>query len=778
MPPMKVRPAFLSVAWLPAVAGGALLPPLAILATGHTLVWRDTVKLFEPLRTLVGEATRNLRLPLWNPYEGLGVPLFAQMMHAVLHPVSILAAFALPRAGADLFILAYIALAATGAAFLARTLGASRTAASLAGLGYGLSGYVLGMSAVLTYLGAAATAPWTIAALCRAGRRVRWGLPVAALAVAVLWFAGDPQWAIVSLLAALALVLEEDGPHGLVPVGGAVALGTALAAIQLLPAAVFLNEATRSVGLSAAERAQWALSPWRIPEFFAPGLLAGRPGVTLGPPVFRWIDGSPERFLGLPFVPSVFVGAALLVFAGAGAFGSRRGRMLAAGSALTLWLAFGHHAGAEQALHAVPIWGAFRYSEKLVGPLTLWLALLATLGADRLAGKATGSRWPASLLGGAVVLGGISVAATRGWSLWPLSRMPPAVADVASSQFAIGFGSAALALLALAAVFENRRRRPTMGAMFPSICLVIVFLESAAAAPLALHAGTPGIVSTATFAGISVPDGPVRIAMPQPFGPYLAPPELDAADQATAAQSRLAFASFNVAARIDHLNTYTGIPPRRVSALYESVPLAAMRRYGLTHVVATEPRTAEQFAALREAVAGGVIAMRDEDWGFSVWEVPHRPWAAFAERALGADTEETALRAVRDSRGAVDAPAVVEGPFLPPTSAGRVLGFDRSAGRIRIVCSAERDGVLVVNDAWWPGWRATVDGRPVPVWRADYAVRAVPWPAGGRVLEMVYDPPEVRTGIVITLLATVLLAAFSFAFEHLRKRKPAPENRP
>ncbi|HTP26394.1 MAG TPA: hypothetical protein VMK12_12145, partial [Anaeromyxobacteraceae bacterium] len=623
----------------------------------------------------------------------------------------------------------------------------------------------------------AATAPWTIAALCRAGRRARLGVPVAALAVAVLWFAGDPQWAILAILAGLGLVLEEKGLRGLAPAGGAVALGTALAAVQLVPAAAFLSETTRSAGLSAAERAQWALSPWRVPELFAPGLLAGRPGVTLGPPVFRWLDGSPERALGLPFVPSVFVGAALLVFAGTGAFGSRRGRLLAAGAALTLWLALGHHAGAEQALHAVPIWGAFRYSEKLVGPLTLWLSLLAALGTDRLAGEATGTRWAAPLLGGAAMLGGITVAATRGSSLWPLSVMPPSVAAVASSQFAIGFGSAALACLALAAAFAVRRRRPGMGEAFSGICMAIVFLESAAGAPFALHAGTPGIVSTATFAGISVPDGPVRIAMPRPFGPYLAPPELDAADQATAAQSRLAFASFNVAARIDHLSTYTGIPPRRVSALYESVPVAAMRRYGLTHVVVTDPRTAEQLAAARDAVAGGVVALRDEDWGFSVWEVPHRPWAAFAERVLGVDTEETALRAVRDSRGSVDAPTVVEAPLPPHTSSGRVLSFERSAGRVRVACSSERDGVLVVNDAWWPGWRAMVDGRPVPVWRANYAVRAVPWPAGGRVLEMVYDPPEVRIGIALSASAAALLGAFAVASERHRARKPVPENR-
>jgi len=36
------------------------------------------------MRLLVVEALRDLRLPLWNPHEALGIPLVAQMVHAVL----------------------------------------------------------------------------------------------------------------------------------------------------------------------------------------------------------------------------------------------------------------------------------------------------------------------------------------------------------------------------------------------------------------------------------------------------------------------------------------------------------------------------------------------------------------------------------------------------------------------------------------------------------------------------------------------------------------------
>jgi hypothetical protein len=147
------------------VAFASATPVLLILTMSQTLVWRDTGRLFAPLRELVVEALRAGRLPAWNPYEGLGVPLFAQAMHSVLHPVSLAAAFLAPAGGLDVLIVAHVVLAAMGAFVLAREVGASAPGAALAGCAFGLSGYVLSMSSIIQYLTAAGAAPWTVAAL-------------------------------------------------------------------------------------------------------------------------------------------------------------------------------------------------------------------------------------------------------------------------------------------------------------------------------------------------------------------------------------------------------------------------------------------------------------------------------------------------------------------------------------------------------------------------------------------------------------------------------------
>ena len=256
-----------TILWFSVIGAGAILPAAIILASGHTLVWRDTAKLFEPVRFLVVEALGEFHLPLWNPHEALGIPLFAQMMHGVLHPISVTGAFLFPQAGMDVFILIYIVLAALGNAMLARILGGSFGAAAIAGFGYGLSGYVLGMSSIVQYLSAAATAPLALIGLRMAGEGRRLGIVAVAVATSVLYFAGDPQWTIIAILLGTSLAIEAGGIQGLKKASLGLAVGTALAGIQWIPTLMYLRETSRGIELDMVERMQWSLAPWRLIEF-------------------------------------------------------------------------------------------------------------------------------------------------------------------------------------------------------------------------------------------------------------------------------------------------------------------------------------------------------------------------------------------------------------------------------------------------------------------------------------------------------------------------------
>ena len=55
---------------------------------------------------------------------------------------------------------------------------------------------------------------------------------------------------------------------------------------------------------------------------------------------------------------------------------------------------------------------------------------------------------------------------------------------------------------------------------------------------------------------------------------------------------------------------------------------------------------------------------------------------------------------------------------------------DYRPNRVALDLGGGRGGYLVLTDVWFPGWKATVDGQPAEVYRADYVFRAVRVPDG------------------------------------------------
>jgi hypothetical protein len=70
-------------------------------------------------------------------------------------------------------------------------------------------------------------------------------------------------------------------------------------------------------------------------------------------------------------------------------------------------------------------------------------------------------------------------------------------------------------------------------------------------------------------------------------------------------------------------------------------------------------------------------------------------------------------------------------------------------------------GLVVAGDAYYPGWRAWVDGERRPVQELD-AVRAVRAGAGRHVIEFRYRPASVYLGLGLTLSGFGMAAFFYF----------------
>lgn len=67
-------------------------------------------------------------------------------------------------------------------------------------------------------------------------------------------------------------------------------------------------------------------------------------------------------------------------------------------------------------------------------------------------------------------------------------------------------------------------------------------------------------------------------------------------------------------------------------------------------------------------------------------------------------------------------------------------------------------GVLVLADAFYPGWKATVDGGPAEIFPVDGAFRGVALAQGEHDVEFRYDPASVKAGLAVSAAAALITA--------------------
>lgn len=87
---------------------------------------------------------------------------------------------------------------------------------------------------------------------------------------------------------------------------------------------------------------------------------------------------------------------------------------------------------------------------------------------------------------------------------------------------------------------------------------------------------------------------------------------------------------------------------------------------------------------------------------------------------------------------------------------------------ISLEVTADSAGYLVLTDAWYPGWVATVDGEPIEVLRADVLFRAVSIGAGTHRVEFRYEPATFRIGAAISIGAWAILGFVLVGYRRTR----------
>jgi hypothetical protein len=93
---------------------------------------------------------------------------------------------------------------------------------------------------------------------------------------------------------------------------------------------------------------------------------------------------------------------------------------------------------------------------------------------------------------------------------------------------------------------------------------------------------------------------------------------------------------------------------------------------------------------------------------------------------------------------------------------------------ITLASPAPAGSALVVSENFYPGWVATIDGKPATVHRADYVLMGLALPAGARRVELRFESPTYATGKRVTqgaVLSSLLLLVWGLM---TGRRAPAP----
>jgi hypothetical protein len=86
-----------------------------------------------------------------------------------------------------------------------------------------------------------------------------------------------------------------------------------------------------------------------------------------------------------------------------------------------------------------------------------------------------------------------------------------------------------------------------------------------------------------------------------------------------------------------------------------------------------------------------------------------------------------------------------------PMRAAEIASY--GAHRVVIHAAAARPAWLVLTDAYYPGWRARVNGSQAEVVPANYAFRAVRIPRGENEVVFRYEPTSYRVGVFVGLVS-------------------------
>jgi len=761
----------------------AFLPDPWAALPGYTYFFRDMSLAFIPWRLFQARELAEGRLPFWNPYVHEG-----EFMLPSFYPPDFLHVLAPTPAFISWLLALHLPLAALSAYALARTRGMSRAGALAAGIVYSLGGFALSTLNLYVFLQALALAPLVILALDGSVERGgRWTAAAAALvALAISTMGVEIAMQAVALGAVLALWRDASptlSGAGSARLLAAMLLGIGLAGVPVFVTLGVLPETARGSGLAAPYAAALASHPLALFQILIPDLFG-----PLAAPMAWW--GSRFFADGFPYFVSVYLGALVLVLGAIGMVEApRRERLvLAAAALLALWYALGPTAGLWSLLQSVPGAGAFRTPSKSLFTFHLAAALLAGRGIDRLwrgpGWRALGiaSATAACAIAALALAAKLGAAGIAAWLVLDASGQEQFAERFPRDALRAAVPLALAALVALAVVRDKLRR-----ALAAAILLGLLTFDLARAGA-GINKQVPqfffGLLPEIAAERLDRLDGARAFVYSGLFSPtFQAWARMRQADADMWAFYASRQAHEPYVSVIDGVETAGSMDrTQMIPALTELAPalqdprhvaqaVPRLRQVAVSRVVSFDPLEHPDLRLLASVPVGYTgLSVR-------IYELAD-PWprAFVACRVWSAQTRfdavEVAQAAPFDPLRDV---ALETGTKEPPRETGcrqaRASMAPVQPAEERFVVDSDGPGWLVARGTHARGWRATLDGSPAELRRADGRHRAVAIPAGRHEVVMRYEPPGLSAGIALSALCAVLVAWLAVRRKTVNSRK-------
>jgi hypothetical protein len=170
---------------------------------------------------------------------------------------------------------------------------------------------------------------------------------------------------------------------------------------------------------------------------------------------------------------------------------------------------------------------------------------------------------------------------------------------------------------------------------------------------------------------------------------------------------------------------------RDFPASFDGYDCALARTLGLEFVVLGRP--IEEVEHLASRPVADVLRAGPDVWVYRLKDPA--PRLKFTRRVQVADADRVSgpgwlAASPTPDRVLIDDDTPPSARYAGAMSAGSARIASWSPARIEIDVDSELGGVLALHETWYPGWIAEIDGKPVPIMRADVLFRAVEVSAG------------------------------------------------